>query len=594
MNRIALISIILLFINVCKAQTNYYVSLTGDNNNSGLSETNAWRTITYAASSLSPVMAGDTIFIKAGNYGNENIAFQTSGTVSSPIIYEGYQVIPGDNPNLNYTFGDTLNASVLPLLDGGDRANAGTAITLYSKQYITLKNLQITNYNTGIDGWDASNCTVDNVIATTFGNYYSSYDGKCISFSPNGNSGGENNTIRNCVLSNACAEGISVTGNNNTIENCKVYCNENYNDAASMDYYIVIGGDSNLIENCYVERIGNLDHGGHGISIKENCENNLIFNCTSKGMEISGYQLRHRGVKNNIIEDCLAINCGFSIRDGASYNTIKNCKSINSMYGAVTFSDSDEDGGAQYTGRHNIFENCIFEKTQGNVINFFYWSLPSICDSNTFVNCVFDGGDYLFNCDRENNNNKMVNCVVSDVQNYYRTQQNQGVSYPVNFSFEYTNFWNNGFSMVPGTGNIAGDPLFADPVNGDFHLQTGSPCIDEGTSIGAPQVDFEGTSRPQGLGFDIGAYEYSVTAEITKHTPEKFSIFPNPTTGKIYFSSQFLNNNFKILSPLGTVVKKGVIETQEIDLSEIKSGIYIIIVEGSKSGATNVAKLVKK
>lgn len=599
MHKIILVSIVLLLFSVCSAQTKYYVSVTGDNNNSGLNETNGWRTITYAASSSSPVKAGDTVFIQAGNYGSENVAFQISGTASHPITFEGYQTTPGDNPDLNYTFGDSLDTSVMPLLDGGDRAHSGTAITLYSQQYLHLKNIQITNYNDGIDGWNASYCTIDNIIETTFGDYNSSYDGKCISFSTNGDgAGGEGNTIKNSIFSNGSAEGISIAGNNNTIENSKVYCNENYNDAASMDYYIIVSGNNNTVKNCYIERVGNLAHGGHGISLKGNCENNLITGCTSKGMETSGYQLRHRGVKNNTIENSIALNCGFSIRDGASNNTIKNCKSINSTYGAVTFGDSDEDSGAQYSGRHNIFENCIFEKAQGPVINFFYWSLPSVCDSNTFVNCVVDGGAYLFNVDRENSDNTMINCIVSNVQNYYRTQQNQDVSYPLNFSFEYTDFWNNGFSMIQGEGNMAGDPIFVDSVNSDYHLGTGSPCIDKGTSASAPLVDFEGTPRPQGATFDIGAYEYSAVTAISQQGTSKMSkevlLSQNSLTSMVRVSGELLNSTYKIISPSGAVVQKGVIKTSEINVSGIKSGVYVIVVEAKQLGINIITKLIKR
>jgi hypothetical protein len=45
-------------------------------------------------------------------------------------------------------------------------------------------------------------------------------------------------------------------------------------------------------------------------------------------------------------------------------------------------------------------------------------------------------------------------------------------------------------------------------ASGDYHLTSSSPAIDAGTSTGAPSTDFADGPRPQGSGFDIGAYEY--------------------------------------------------------------------------------------
>jgi hypothetical protein len=53
-----------------------------------------------------------------------------------------------------------------------------------------------------------------------------------------------------------------------------------------------------------------------------------------------------------------------------------------------------------------------------------------------------------------------------------------------------------------------GDPVFVNPTTRDFHLQSTSYAINRGESTYAPSVDFDGMSRPQGSGVDIGAYEY--------------------------------------------------------------------------------------
>src|SRR5262245_66222229 len=47
-----------------------------------------------------------------------------------------------------------------------------------------------------------------------------------------------------------------------------------------------------------------------------------------------------------------------------------------------------------------------------------------------------------------------------------------------------------------------------DPASYDFHLQASSLAIDSGAVVPV-STDHEGRQRPQGGGYDIGAYEYS-------------------------------------------------------------------------------------
>jgi len=60
-----------------------------------------------------------------------------------------------------------------------------------------------------------------------------------------------------------------------------------------------------------------------------------------------------------------------------------------------------------------------------------------------------------------------------------------------------------------GTGMIDSDPLFADPSSEDFHLVTGSPCLDTGDNAvpDLPDHDFEGDSRITSTIVDMGADE---------------------------------------------------------------------------------------
>ncbi|HXI71608.1 MAG TPA: choice-of-anchor Q domain-containing protein [Verrucomicrobiae bacterium] len=66
-----------------------------------------------------------------------------------------------------------------------------------------------------------------------------------------------------------------------------------------------------------------------------------------------------------------------------------------------------------------------------------------------------------------------------------------------------------------GSLNITNAPRFADPVNGDFHLQGNSPCINSGNNLYAPgPTDFDGLARVTGGTVDIGAFEFQTPSSL--------------------------------------------------------------------------------
>ena len=71
---------------------------------------------------------------------------------------------------------------------------------------------------------------------------------------------------------------------------------------------------------------------------------------------------------------------------------------------------------------------------------------------------------------------------------------------------------------------IQQDPQFVDADAGDFRLGPSSPAIDQGSSDGAPEVDVQGLSRPQGLGVDLGAHEYAPSDGIAPMPPSELIV----------------------------------------------------------------------
>ncbi len=491
------LSLLLFCLPLSISATDYYVALDGNDAASGLDEALAWRTIGFAASQ---VIAGDTVFVKAGDYGSENIDLMVDGSEGNPITFEGYQTIPGDNPVNNYVIGDALDASIMPTLDGGNRA-LGTAFTLTSRANIVIRNFQIQNYATAIYAYATTFSVMDNITAITLGDVNNGYSGKGLSFG----SFADNNTIQNCLVYNAAAEGISVTGNNNVIDNCRIYCDDDQTVNSSTDYYIVLAGNNNHVKNSYAQRIGNLEHGGHGIGFKEFAQDSLIEDSTSVNMAGSFY-FRYSPVFNNTIRNCHAKDSDESLlmRDGAHHNTFENCTVDNAYYAIVFYDSMGEDDGAPNTAEANVIKNSLITNTRQAVIAFHEYNRPSDVINNRIENCTIDNAQYLFHSGRVNINNSMTNSIVTNVANYSIG------SVALDFSFDYSNFWANGFATPVGNGNLAIDPLFTQVSS--HYISENSPMKDAGDSsyiADADDVDLNGDMRIINGIIDIGVDEFS-------------------------------------------------------------------------------------
>jgi parallel beta-helix repeat protein len=81
---------------------------------------------------------------------------------------------------------------------------------------------------------------------------------------------------------------------------------------------------------------------------------------------------------------------------------------------------------------------------------------------------------------------------------------------------DYNIAFNGTYSGAGAHDLVAVDPQFiepsTDPTVADFHLLASSPARDSGSATPAPATDLDGVARPQGSGFDRGAFEFDQSA----------------------------------------------------------------------------------
>jgi hypothetical protein len=144
-----------------------------------------------------------------------------------------------------------------------------------------------------------------------------------------------------------------------------------------------------------------------------------------------------------------------------------------------------------------------------------------------------------------------------------------------------------------GHGNIDEDPLFIDTL---CHI-SGGPChntgIDEltvnGVTYFAPDIDFDGTPRPQGAEWDIGADEclmIRLPEFIEQNSSFNIFLSPNPTSKTTTLSFQLKErkevsiNLFSMQGELVESIHLGIKQAgehhQKLDLSQLPDGVYLL------------------
>ncbi len=504
------ILIILLF-PIISFSKNYYVSPSGSSGNTGTSTASPW-TMAYAASSSVAITAGDNVFVKSGSYSSAGIIFYKSGTLMRPINWIGYTTTPGDQPSLAIEKADPYTLftnTVTPTFTGSNR-NTGIGFDLSHVKNVSIKNIQLTLYSKGIYGGSADSITsgyltLDNIFCLTIGSTSSSYDGYGIVMGSSGTVFGNHCIISRCLVVNSAAEGISVYGDANKIYLSKVYCNDATNNNAATDYYVAINGNDNWIDTCYIYRLPGLWHNGHGYTIASNnnqvaigvvlvtAYRNRITRCVSVNMQGEGVALRHSDCKYNDVSKCYfygthtgVVSSGsgegnaITIRDGATENTIKTCRSYSCSAG-IAFLKSGEDSSSESNGScgiRNIITECVFFNSYIGIYASNNLGVSGDAGDNIIAHNTFVNTRYHISCSRPVQNLKIIGNIF-----YGDTPDGAWHLGTYASTDAIENYTENCFFDITGTppsatiGVVTSDPLFRDYNGSDYRLQSGSPCL---------------------------------------------------------------------------------------------------------------------
>jgi parallel beta-helix repeat protein len=290
--------------------------------------------------------------------------------------------------------------------------------------------------------------------------------------------------------------GIYISNSSPTITNCIISGNTVSLDGGGI--YLTGSSTSATIENTTIS--SNIARFGGGISLRNSATVTITSSTISSNTAnvYDGGGIHLNGSTVNIYKSIISGNTaryggGIAAENGATTMIKNTIISGNSAQG-----QSYSDGGGIYNTSSTL--TIINSTISGNKAVRYGGGLQQRYVEATVVNTIFWGNSASTNNEINLSNGGTVNATYSDIQGGWA-----------------------------GTGNIDADPLFvnqrpafeAPTTAGDYHITSGSPCIDTGTNTGLSD-DIDGDSRPQdgdGLGagttgdgsdYDIGSDEYSL------------------------------------------------------------------------------------
>jgi len=318
-----------------------------------------------------------------------------------------------------------------------------------------------------------------------------------------------------------------VNGNvikNNTIEGWETYGGAIFQRLTTVDF------QNNVVLSNHAISTGGTKGAGGGLSLSDLLEGSVISNNTFKentstrfaggvDIEISDQEPQMVSVENNyFIGNTAKSGGGLSITNTpvTLLNNVFSGNHAENNGGAVNC----EKTTALLPGKLVTFINNSFSGNKADQKGGAIYTGPSVTVEPLVINSILW-------CDKASEGAEVFLANALDELEIASSDFNPGLVHG---------------GIHDGLLNFSGDPLFTDTVN--LIPSLASPVIDKGTesylSAGnemyfAPLYDITGTSRPWGLGFDMGAHEYGFTG-IHKEAAKNLEIFPNPFTNSVTIS----------------------------------------------------------
>lgn len=472
----------------------YYVDLRGSDSNPG-SLSQPWQTIEKA---VKTVTAGDTLYVRRGEYKGIDGAwsFIHSGTATQPITITNYpreQVVfkvDVATENDRSIFGCTINPHNPPSwqtpkadyirIIGTDVTSHTLSNGVESKKGIVMQGVpgeQSAAINVSdCDHWEVAGIDFIEMASAIF-THKNNWQGM-----------EEHSTdhwyVHNNRVYNYYREsGMQFNGDENLIENNEIF---KVSDELYSPYgcnLLNILGDHNIVRGNVLSRWGSTADCG-GVSFEwDLADENLVE-------------------RNLIADTTLAISF-----DGGDNNIIRN----NVMYGPVvpythrggieihSYEDTKTDWPCnESTGS----AQAILPANDPSHPDYQYYYNPRNCHSygNQIYNNTIHGfaeGIRILTLGGENTiirNNTLSGWIRADFC-YYQSYSGTCKPLPPEVTADH---------------NLTEEPIgYVAVYSHDFRPQPDSPMIDAGYALGSLNSDdFTGNPRPQGKGYDIGAYEY--------------------------------------------------------------------------------------